>query len=266
MKKNIFLDLFYSVFSLKDYTRYAKEKISRTIVYVLLLTTLLSIFIVYKPSIEIKGFYDFLSKKYVSQELPELKIENGNLIVDGSDPYTISQDDILFSINTKIEESSVYEEFLFYNSGILLSKDKAYIRLNGNFMVFNYELPVPLLGTTLDTVDSHIIKDSLYLLMWAPIMLFIGFVISLLISNFTFILIIAFMLNISADRNYVKFSDLFKLSAHGATLSLIFKVLEMYVFSPSIITTLIIYILAYIYTINGLKALVKERKELNKNV
>ena len=264
MKKNIFLDLFNSIFNLNDYTRYAKEKISRTIVYVLLLTTLLSVFIVYKPFTEIKGFYDFLSNKYVSHELPEIKIEDGKLIVNGSDPYKVSEDDILFSINTKIEESSVYEEFLFYNSGILLSKDKAYIKLNGNLMVFNYELPVPLLGTSLDTVDSEIVKDSLYLLMWAPIMLLIGFVISLLISNFTFILIISFMLNISADRKYVKFNDLFKLAAHGATLSLIFKVLELYIFSPSLITTLIIYIIAYIYTINGLKSLIKERTQLDK--
>ncbi len=264
MKKNIFLDLFYSVFKLNDYSRYAKEKISRTIVYVLLLTTLLSVFIVYKPFVEIKDFYDFLSKKYVSHELPELKIEKGKLIVNGTDPYKVSDDDILFSINTKIEESSVYEEFLFYNSGVLLSEHKAYIKVNGSFIIFNYELPVPLLGTTLDTVDSQIFKDSLNLLMWAPIMMFIGFVITLLISNFTFILIIAFMLNISADRKYVKFSDLFKLSAHGATLSLIFKVLEIYIFSQSIITTLIIYIIAYIYTITGLKALIKERTQFDK--
>ncbi|WBW98528.1 DUF1189 family protein [Oceanirhabdus sp. W0125-5] len=264
MKNNIFLDLFYSIFKLDDYSRYAKEKISRTIVYVLLLTTLLSVFIVYKPFVEIKGFYDFLSQKYVSNELPELKIENGKLIVNGSDPYKVSDDDILFSINSKIEESSVYEEFAFYNSGIVLSEDKAYVKYNRNILVFPYELPISPLGTTLDTIDTQIVKESLIILMWAPVMIFIYFLISLLISNFTFILIIAFMLNISADKKYIKFSDLFKLAAHGATLSLIFKVLEFYMFSASIITTLIIYILAYIYTINGLKSLVKERTQFDK--
>ncbi len=139
---SIFAQLVKSVYSPKDMALFRFQKIGKTILYIMLLCLITTI-----PRTFFYGSFIQDSVTMVNQaiekDLPDFKIENGELKADIEQPIQKEEGDALFVFDPNTTDIEKYQN----KTGLFILKDKVVSIGNGQTQTYSYN---DLLGTSLE--------------------------------------------------------------------------------------------------------------------
>lgn len=149
-KLSFFRKVKTSIIDFDGYQDLAAEKISRTILYIILLIVIFSIIISATYTFQFSKMLDNV-KNYINNEISEIKYENYELSITTNDGSEISEIDVDDIINAKIiintqttDENKIQEsidEIETQKNGILILKDKIIIKneFSSNLLEYSYK-------------------------------------------------------------------------------------------------------------------------------
>lgn len=209
-----------SIVSFESYRHFLRQKVGRAVLYLLLLSLILS------AVTGIKVLYDFnygidVMIRNFRTEVPNFVLKNGELTVDAPMPYYVEKDeDFLFVIDTsgKLDESVLND----YPEGIFLSRYEAVLKQNA-FEIRKIDFS-SLAGATI-TKDEVI--NWLPLLKWLSIFIIVFGFLFYFIGKLLSALLISLLglIMSSAAKFRMEFGDLYKLSIYTLTLPMVIKAL-----------------------------------------
>ncbi len=212
---SIFTQLVKSVYSPKDMALFRFQKIGKTILYIMLLCLITTI-----PRTFFYGSFIQDSVTMVNQaiekDLPDFKIENGELKADIEQPIQKEEGDALFVFDPNTTNIEKYQN----KTGLFILKDKVVSIGNGQTQTYSYN---DLLGTSLekkDLQDFISVFDSIY-----PILLaVIGVLVYLfqLFITFLGITLLAFIGSAMSGQRKLSYKQVWTLTAYSYTIPTIF--------------------------------------------
>ena len=135
-KAGFFKNLWTSVRDFEKYEQFAADKVSKAILYILILT------IIFTSVISLTYTYKFFTiiestKNYVNENIEEIKLEDGKLEIssnaeDNSQEITITNEDsivpmIVINTSENVNTDELMEKIKLYDTGLLLLSDRAII-------------------------------------------------------------------------------------------------------------------------------------------
>ena len=218
MKLNIFKQLIVSLYSPKDISSFIKQRMSKTIFYVLLLTliSLLPTFYLFNTSI-INEMGDL---QETIKNLPSFVIEDGDLVSDETAPITINQNDLTVIFDSTGTVTS--DDAKASSNSIHLLKNEVVYTMAGQSQTIPYTLLTDMTLTKEDLIELISSMNSLL-----PIILPLTSVAIYLFSSISKCIGVSFLALIGlALKNMMKsdltYGQLWRLSAYSVTLPTIF--------------------------------------------
>lgn len=254
MKNNLsFLGEFKnSIISLQSYVNYPKQTFKQSIKYLILLVCILGTISLITPLIQFNSTISLISETQ-NKKIPEIHIKDGIVNINPDEEYLLESSNSIILINPdlKIKDFSLSK----YNSGIVLTKNKLYIKLSSFYNEF-------WLSNELNTtIDSDFIDYLIPILkVLNPIIIIFG-IIGVFIASIIPALILSFIINLTSNNIGLPFTGVLKMSIHAITLPMILKTIESILGKAVPFSGAIFYIIAFLYVNQGLVYLRKEFKK-----
>ena len=133
-KTNFFKKIWTSIRDFEKYEEFAADKLTSAIKYILILTLIFVIIITVAYTFK---FYNVINgvKEFVSQEIEEISLENGNLAISSKEPIIIENEKsiipiVIIDTNKDIDTDKYLEKINLYDTGILILNDRVIISNN----------------------------------------------------------------------------------------------------------------------------------------
>lgn len=133
-KTNFFKKVWTSIRDFEKYEEFAADKLISAIKYILILTLIFVIIITVAYTFK---FYNVINgvKEFVSQEIEEISLENGNLAISSKEPIIIENEKsiipiVIIDTNKDIDTDKYLEKINLYDTGILILNDRVIISNN----------------------------------------------------------------------------------------------------------------------------------------
>lgn len=216
---NLFKQFIVSLFSPKDIASFGKQRMGKTILYVLLLTLLSLLPTFYYFSTSITAGVEALQDT-VKNDLPSFTIKDGELISDQSVPLTINKNDftIIFDSTNAVAQTDIERS----DNTLFFLKNEMVYSMAGQ----SQSVPYTMLGNATFTKDdfvSFISSMNSILSIFIPItsaVIYLFTFISKLIEVSVLALIGLALKNILGKT--IEYGQLWKLSAYSITLPTVF--------------------------------------------
>ncbi|MEX0416560.1 protein YqgB [Bacillus sp. C30] len=212
---SIFTQIAKSVYSPKDMALFRFQKIGKTILYIMLLCLITTIPRTFLYGSVIQDGVNMVNK-VIEKDLPDFKIENGELTADIDQPIEKEDGNALFVFDPNSTDLEKYQN----KTGLFVLKDKVVSMGNGQTQTYSYN---DLLGVSLekkDLQDFISLFDSIY-----PILLFvIGFLLYLfqLFITFVGVTLLAFIGSAMSGQRKLSYKQVWTLTAYSYTIPTIF--------------------------------------------
>ncbi|MEH7459450.1 DUF1189 domain-containing protein, partial [Bacillus sp. JJ1127] len=240
---SIFTQLVKSLYSPKDMALFRFQKIGKTILYIMLLCLITTIprTLLYGSAIQ-DGVG--IINKALEQDIPEFKIENGELKAEIDKPIEKEDGNSIFVFDPNATDTQKYNNKI----GLFILKDKVISMANGQTQTYSYN---DLLGASLekkDLQDFISFFNSIY-----PILMFvIGAFVYLfqLFITFLGITLLAFIGSAMSGKRKLSYKQVWSLTAYSYTIPTIFfmimDLLKVHVLSSTLIYIAVILIVLYL--------------------
>ncbi|MFJ8527904.1 DUF1189 domain-containing protein [Bacillus sp. NPDC094106] len=240
---SIFTQLVKSLYSPKDMALFRFQKIGKTILYIMLLCLITTIprTLLYGSAIQ-DGVG--IINKALEQDIPEFKIENGELKAKIDKPIEKEDGNSIFVFDPNATDTQKYNDKI----GLFILKDKVISMANGQTQTYSYN---DLLGASLekkDLQDFISFFNSIY-----PILMFvIGAFVYLfqLFITFLGITLLAFIGSAMSGQRKLSYKQVWSLTAYSYTIPTIFfmimDLLKVHVLSSTLIYIAVILIVLYL--------------------
>ncbi|PEB53367.1 hypothetical protein CON65_04140 [Bacillus pseudomycoides] len=240
---SIFTQLVKSLYSPKDMALFRFQKIGKTILYIMLLCLITTIprTLLYGSAIQ-DGVG--IINKALEQDIPEFKIENGELKAEIDKPIEKEDGNSIFVFDPNATDTQKYNNKI----GLFILKDKVISMANGQTQTYSYN---DLLGASLekkDLQDFISFFNSIY-----PILMFvIGAFVYLfqLFITFLGITLLAFIGSAMSGQRKLSYKQVWSLTAYSYTIPTIFfmimDLLKVHVLSSTLIYIAVILIVLYL--------------------
>lgn len=216
-KTGFFRSLFYSITSFSKYRLFLRHRVGRAVVYLLLLTLLLSIPICFKWYSELKEGAD-LFMEIMTDVVPDFKFENGKLEVNGEMPIAVDYKTPVVIDTRPDAKDRILNQ---YDNVILITSDEV---IQKNYLNVT-SVPLNIYGYMTVTRDD--IMQSLPVLepiFYAIIIIYtVIFAISFVAGKFISALLVSLIgLAVNAVKGTrLSYRNVFKISVYSMTLPLI---------------------------------------------
>ncbi|MGR5984912.1 DUF1189 domain-containing protein [Bacillus cytotoxicus] len=212
---SIFTQIGKSLYSPKDMALFRFQKIGKTILYILLLCFLTTI-----PRTLLYGgvIQDSVGiiKQALEQDIPDFKIENGELKADINQPIEKEEGNSIFVFDPNATDTGKYTN----KTGLFVLKDKVISVANGITRTYSYN---DLLGASLEKKD---LQDflSFFNSMYPILMLVIGFFTYLfqLFITFLGVTLLAFIGSAMSGQRKLSYKQVWTLTAYSYTIPTVF--------------------------------------------
>jgi len=249
-KMGIFRKFINSTYNFKSYNFFISEKLSKAIIYLLLLAFLSSTFLVFKVGFYFKKDFSYF-QKILTNEMPLFTLDNGELIVDSEMPIIFEEGNTIFIIDTTTEFNP--NTFNEYTTGIFIGKDALILKENSaEITTMNYSslqltksFTSEDLSLLVSTFGSVII---VFILIFVFIFSFVGKLISLFLIMPLAGLVISSILN-----KKLSYSNLIKISAYSLTVPILIKTLFKLIGLRVPIFFVLYYGIGFIYLIFAIR-------------
>lgn len=230
-----------SIFDFDGYQQLAAEKISKTIVYIVLLVLIFSVLLSLAYIYNINKMIDN-TKEYVDNEISEMIYENYELTVipqNGEEITRIINDKVgaTIIINTQTEDeekiNNSIDEIKSQNNGILILKDKIIIKtpISANTIEYSYkdiseEYNINKIDKEefINLLSGSEVKKALVILFSAMVLyLVIIYFSTMLIDIFLLSLLALIVTKISGLR--LKISAIYNIAAYSLTLPIMLNII-----------------------------------------
>lgn len=288
-KLSFFRKLKTSITDFEGYQELAAERVSRTILYIILLILAFSIIISATYTFQFTKMLDNV-KSYINNEISEIKYENYELSIltnDGSEISEIDVDDIINAkiiINTqttdenKIQES--IDEIKTQKNGILILKDKLIIKNEFSSKLLEYSYKSISEQYNINKIDKNeiinllsgqqMINFMIMLFGMIFIYMFIMYLSTILVDIILFAVLAYIVTRFAGLR--LKYSAIYNIASYSLTLPLILNMIYFVVNSLTGFTIEYFRIMyngvASIYIITSILMIksdvIKKQIELNK--
>lgn len=287
-KLSVFNKIKTSIFDFEGYEDLAAEKVSKTIVYIVLLMLIFGILISIAYTFQFSQIINE-AKSYVDGEISEINYENNELSIkfnNGQEIAQIDSNNLLADkviINTTSDEEKIKKsiaEIELEEKGILILKDKVLIKTNisTNNMEYSYKdisekyninkVNKDEIISILSGEQKQIFMASLFIAMF--VYMFIIYFSSVLVDILLLALLAYIVTKIAGLR--LKYSAIYNIAAYSLTLSIILNMIYVMVniftgytikyFQIMYTTIASIYIITAILIIKS--NVIKKQLELNK--
>lgn len=213
------------------------ESTGQTFKYLILLFTL--VFLIVAIPVTVKGMQNVQTLKKQFAQVPDFKLENGQLHFFGPQPYVRENNGVAFIVDTtgKTTEADLNK----YDNGFLFTKTKIYEKVGDNTQIVDYSR---FKGTTIDKAGMQSIignLDFFILLLIVPAYIFY------LGRKILGILIFASVAMTMARRKELfPFNKAFKVAVYASTLAIFVQ--AMFMLAPVIMPLLPTFIYIMIVT------------------
>ena len=293
VKINFFKKIWYSITQFEKYPVMAIEGLGRALKYLIMLTAIVSIFIMIGSLLQMKNLVDELAK-YIHEEIPEFSYVDGNLSFESQDTILIEdvQYDIVdkIVINTLIENQEQKDEMeknnLAVGTTIFLFKDEIIlnIKTENNELVrqaFTYnDFVTSYTGQYVEKFDKTDFVQ--YLNSNKMLNFYASYGITVLISLLILNIIVALLdsleiailgwITTTIARIRMSFVAIYNMAVYSLTLSMILNILYIVInyfteftityFQVAYITIAYIYLAATIFILKD--DLIKKMQEVEK--
>lgn len=246
---NFFTKVYYSMAGFENYRFFISQKMGRTVVYLLLLSLIIGLIGIIQPMVETNNMIGQVIEG-IEDVIPDFTFENGKLDVHAEMPIIIGESGSTIIIDTSgATNESILDS---YDNAILILENRMIQKNFANQQVTDFSM---LQGIRLDR-DS--VKNMLPLIKWFMLILFIilpPFIIAGRFLSALLVSIIGIIIN-SARNTGLPYRDIFSISAYALTLPLIICTILDIAGVPFLLSTLVYYLIAAIYTwgaINSIK-------------
>lgn len=253
-KINIFLRFFYSITSFAKYRLFLRQGVGRAVVYLLLLSTLLSCAVYIPAGIQYDGIVDELTANY-DTIIPDFTLANGKLQVDGKMPIVVDESAYPIVIDTSPDaEDKILPK---YDIVMLITSDKIIQKNYANKQV-TYLSAFQGLELTRDNI-----AQTLPLMKPIGVFIFVLLAIGFVCGKFISALIISLIgLTInSAMKTNLSYRNIFKISIYSMTMPLLVCTIPSIVPVTIPFLWILFYILASVYVYGAIRSI---RREIDK--
>lgn len=259
-KMNVFQKFIKSIVDVKSYVIFLREKTSKAIFYILLLSIIFGAIKGFTLSLGIQKIVDE-TKSYLTENKDVLKLEKGELTLS-KEPLTIKGNGYLVLADTNYTYDTYEQKKLSelnvenYSTSVLLFKDRVILNANGQQTVQKY----PNVANTLtykDAMNSLNFSKGVWVVVItiSIIMAFIGnLILALVIALFG--TVATYMLKVR-----VRFKAMYRIALYSMTLAIIIEGIlgAIGVIIPSF--TLLFLIISITYIWRALKVIKEEVSE-----
>lgn len=250
-KINIFTRFYYSITSFDKYRLFLRQGTGKAVVYLLLLSTLLSLVIFIPASIQ----YDKIMDNFISNFdtlIPDFTLANGRLQVNGDMPIIIDEGVYPIVIDTSPDaEQNILAK---YDIVMLITSDKMIQKNYVDKTVTSFDAFQGMELTRNNIAQTLPIMKPIGVFIF--ILLGIGFVCGKFISALI-ISLIGLIIN-SAMKTNLSYRSLFKISIYSMTLPLLLCTVPG-LFSIRIpFLWLVFYVIASVFVYGAIKSIRKE--------
>ena len=241
-KLSFFKKIKTSIFDFDGYQELAAEKISRTILYIVLLILIFSIIVSLTYTFQFNEVIG-RARQYINDEIAEIKYENYELDIsmnNGEEVTEIDSSDLInlkIIINTKATEEDEIQESIdkieSSPNGILILKDRILIKNEISVNLIEYSYKTISEQYNINKIDKTEILNMMsgqaltnVLLMFFGVLviyMFIIYVSSILIDIFLLAILAYIVSRISGLR--LKYSALYNIATYSITLPLILNMI-----------------------------------------
>ncbi len=231
-----------SILNFDGYQDLAAEKISKTILYIVLLVIIFSFIISFMFGYQ---FYKFINKtkEYIDNNISEIKYENYELEVSHKnnqqmleiDSNTLGQVKII--INTSLEDENIIDENInkikLQENGILILKDRIIIKNEFSTKPIEYYYKDIFKKYNINKIDKEeilkilsgqeIVKAQFIFIITLALYMFIVYISSILIDILLFTILGFIVARIARLR--LKYSAIYNISTYSLTLPLILNLI-----------------------------------------
>jgi len=253
-KINIFSRFFYSITSFSKYRLFLRQRVGKAVVYLLLLSCLISLVVYIPAGIQ----YDRIVDDFIANfdtVIPDFTLANGKLQVTAEMPIVLEESAYPIVIDTSPDaEDRILPK---YDIVMLITSDKIIQKNYANKQVTNFSAFQGLVLTRDNIAQTLPLMKPVGIFVF--VLLAIGFVIGKFISALI-ISLIGLTIN-SALKTNLSYQNIFKISVYSMTTPLLVCTI------PSIIPIaipflwILFYILASVYVYGAVRSI---RKEIDK--
>lgn len=215
-----FQRLFYSITSFSFYKRVIKESSGKAILYLLLLSILLSLFNIIHPMVGFLNGVDVLSKTF-ERNIPDFEFINGELNVAGDMPIIIGKESdqvVIIDTSGQLDAHALDD----YKSGVFISKNYA---VNKDNAIKTETIDFTELGPLKFTKQqiAGFLPYLKYFTILIILAIFAGTIIGKLISSLV-VSVIGLIINASV-KSTLLYGEIYRAGVYAMTLSSICKLL-----------------------------------------
>lgn len=253
-KINIFTRFYYSITSFARYRLFLRQGVGKAVVYLLLLSILLSLAVYIPAGIQYDRIVDDIIANYDTM-IPDFTLVNGRLQVSGKMPIVVDEGTYPIVIDTSPDaEDRVLAE---YDIVMLITSDKIVQKNYANKQVTNLSAFQGLELTSDDIAQALPLMKPMGVFIF--VLLAIGFVFGKFISALI-ISLIGLTIN-SALKTNLSYRNIFKISVYSMTMPLLICTVPGLVSVHIPYLWLLFYIIASVYVFGAIRSI---RKEIDK--
>lgn len=250
VKIGFFKRIYYSIAGFDNYRHLIFQKVGKSIVYLLLLSFLLSLIGLIQPMIMFNKVINEVLVEF-DKSIPDFTLQNGKLEVKGEMPIITGDGASTIIIDTSGNtDESILEK---YDSAILITSDKMIQKSFANSRITDFAM---LNGLKL---DKNNIKNMLPIIKGISIFIFIllpPFIIAGRFISAFFVSIPGMIFNSVKNLN-LRYSDIFSISAHSLTIPLILGLILDLVGVSFLLSTAVFYTISIVYIFGALNSIKK---------
>lgn len=235
-----------STFKPEEYREVRKRGMQYGFLY-LFIVTLVFVIVTITPII---GPMQKTFNKVIKEVIPQITINKGEVsLKNGEDFYETELDGTVFMVDLNAENDNT-DKFKKYISGILISKNKIYIRTPSDSIDFNIDNRF--------SINDNDVKKLIPIIKMTMVISIFLIVIVNFISYLWIVLIIALIGNIvkSILKVNLTFKDVYKMSLYALTTPLLVELIMNFVYPLTAdATTFIVVVLGVITIVRGIKSI-----------
>ena len=224
-KKGILKKFTTSVYNFKGYNYFISEKLSKAVIYLLILVLISSSLMIFKKGLSFKN--DFTNLKAVlTDEMPPFTLENGQLIIDSEMPIDFETENdnssiIIIDTTNKFDKTNLHN----YDNWIFVGKQDLTVKeLSGKTTTLEYSSLQLNDVLTSEKLTSIINTFSAIFIVIVLIFIFIFSFIGKSISVFAIMPLAALIISSILNKK-LSYSNLVKISSYALTVPILVKTL-----------------------------------------
>ncbi|MBU3131652.1 DUF1189 domain-containing protein [Clostridium gasigenes] len=239
-----------STYNFKSYNYFISEKLSKAVLYLLLLAFVSSGFMVLKEGFSFNKEFSKM-KTILNEEMPSFTLDNDELIIDSEMPIIYEEDNTIFVIDTSNELD--IKSLDKYNSGIFIGKNELIFKENSTkFTTIKYSSLELKNSLTSEYVNRIVNTFGNIFIIIGLVLIFIFLLIGKLISVFA-IMPLAALIIASILNKKLSYSNLIKISAYALTVPILLKTFLKLVGITIPVFFILYYGIGIVYLIFALK-------------